>query len=100
MPLTRIVPNGEKALLWKGLIGLLTLVVSASTAVAAWAIQDYLDFKERYSIEVQAHVRDDARLLERLRWQEATLQAICGKLDIRCPTPPSSSTDQGNQGRY
>jgi len=69
--------NGEKRIL-RHAVG---AAFALGLAVNAWAIKDYLAFK-------QVHQQAEAATVERLKWQEAALTAIAAKLGIAIPPPP------------
>ncbi len=83
--------NGEKRILWRFVNILIAVCATGALllgALNAWAIKDYLDFKQSYARELAERARGDAQRDERQKWQEAALAAIAAKLDITIPPPP------------
>lgn len=87
-----ITTNGEKQLLWKFLEISVTIIGAAAllaTAINAWVVRDYLEFKQTSSVRWEKEASRDAFRDEQIRWQQEVLRQVAKKLDIVVPPPPA-----------
>jgi hypothetical protein len=87
----RFEANGEKRILWR-FVNILVAVCATGAlllgSLNAWAVRDYLQFKDSYAQHETNRLAVEAATRERMKWQEAALSAIAMKLDIPIPPPP------------